>query len=418
MEIAPRKTIKLDVEVSPDKSITHRAIMLNSIAEGKAKITNALLGDDCKTTIECMRALGAEITVEDSTVTVKGSSKLSSCKLDAKNSGTTMRLLSGLLCSQSGTFEIDGDESLRRRPMKRIIEPLQMMRADIGSSDGEHAPIMINGKKLKGISYRMPIASAQVKSSILLAGLGADGITTVHEKLRTRNHTEIMLNAMNAKIWMENYSVSVMRSKLTATNVCVPGDISSGAYPLVLGAMLGGEVTVRNVGVNTTRTGILTVLQECGVDLTIEPKRGNVEKIADVTLRVNKKLKPFAIGKELIPFLIDEIPVLAVLATCIDGESVISGAEELRVKESNRIDATVEMLTLMGADVESRTDGMIIHGGKKLKGGCTINPRGDHRIAMSAAVAGCASQKGIELLNPECVKISYPNFFEMLAKVE
>lgn len=414
MEIKPIKQFNLVTDTAPDKSITHRAIMLNAIAEGEAKITNALLGEDCLSTIECMRALGAEIKVEGSTVFVKGNTRPASASLFVGNSGTTFRLLSGILAGCEGEFTLDGDASIRRRPMKRIIDPLLSMGASFTYAEDKKAPVTVKGGKIKGINYKMPVASAQVKSAILLAGLSADGITTVHEKVRSRNHTELMLKAMGAKIWVEDYRVSVMRSKLKCVSLTVPGDISSAAFPMVLAAIVpGSTVTVKGVGVNPTRTGILTVMQECGASVTLSAKRSAAEKSADITV-THTALKPFSIGRELMPYLIDEIPALAVLACFIDGESVISGAEELKVKETNRIDTTVNMLKSMGADIEATDDGMIIRGGKGLKGGCTVDPKGDHRIAMAAAIAACASDDGIELINPECAFVSYPGFYEML----
>lgn len=413
MEIKPLKEFDKTVAPAPDKSITHRAIMLNSIADGEAKITNALLGDDCVSTIDCMRRLGAQIEVKDSTVYVGGTGSLNSAKLDVGNSGTTFRLLSGLLSGEEGEFTLDGDSSIRRRPMKRIIEPLTAMGANITSDDG-HAPVTIEGAKLKSISYHMPVASAQVKSAVLLAGLSADGITTVHEKIRSRNHTEIMLSAMKAKIWIENHTVSVMKSRLSSVNVEVPADISSAAYPMVLAACLkGARVTLTDVGVNPTRTGILNVFKRAGAIVEQSSTRYRAEKSADITVKYSPDMQPFTIDREDIPFLIDEIPALAVLACFIKGESVIKGAEELKVKETNRIDTTVSALKAMGADITATDDGMIIRGGKGLNGGATIDPKGDHRIAMSLAVAAALSREGAEILDPECAYISYPDFYDL-----
>lgn len=414
MEIKPLRSFVKTVYPAPDKSITHRAVMFNAIAEGHAEITNALLGADCVSTIDCMRKLGARIEVDGSTVSVDGTEKLKSAKLDAGNSGTTFRLLTGLLSSREGTFTIDGDAMLRRRPMKRIVDPLTVMGANISSAEGVRAPLTVTGSKLKGISYDMPVASAQVKSSVLLAGLNADGITTIHENIRSRNHTELMLKAMGAKIWIEDYAVSVMRSRLKAVNVEVPADISSAAYPMVLAACLKDAcVTLKNVGVNPTRTGIIKVMENAGANIEILPRRGGVEKFADIIVKYSPDMKPFEIGRELIPYLIDEIPVLAVMACFIGGESIIRGAEELKVKETNRIDTTVSALKAMGADIEATDDGMIIRGGFGLKGGAVIDPKGDHRIAMSLSVAGALSNEGAEILNPECAAISYPDFYEI-----
>ena len=415
MEVKPLKSFVKTLAPAPDKSVTHRAIMLNSVAMGKAEITNALLGADCMSTIECMRAMGAKIEVDGSRVLVEGGEELKPAEMYVGNSGTTLRLLTGLLTGYPGKFVLDGDASIRKRPMKRVVEPLREMGAKITFSEGVRAPLSVTGARLKGISYNMPVASAQVKSAILLAGLNADGITTVHETIRSRNHTELMLKAMGAKIWIENHATAIMRGTLTAIDVDVPGDISSAAYPMVLAACLkGAHVTLKNVGVNPTRTGIITVMKECGAAVEESQVRYAVEKIATLDVSYTGNMKPFNIGRELIPYLIDEIPVLAVLACFIDGESVITGAEELKVKESNRIDTTVGMLKAMGADITATDDGMIIRGGKGLKGGATIDPRGDHRIAMAAAVAAAMSERGADILEPGCVAVSYPDFFRIL----
>lgn len=415
MEVKPLKSFVKTLAPAPDKSVTHRAIMLNSVARGKSEITNALLGADCMSTIECMRAMGAKIEVDGSRVLVEGGEELKPAEMYVGNSGTTLRLLTGLLTGYPGKFVLDGDASIRKRPMKRVVEPLREMGAKITFSEGVRAPLSVTGARLKGISYNMPVASAQVKSAILLAGLNADGITTVHETIRSRNHTELMLKAMGAKIWIENHATAIMRGTLTAIDVDVPGDISSAAYPMVLAACLkGAHVTLKNVGVNPTRTGIITVMKECGAAVEESQVRYAVEKIATLDVSYTGNMKPFNIGRELIPYLIDEIPVLAVLACFIDGESVITGAEELKVKESNRIDTTVGMLKAMGADITATDDGMIIRGGKGLKGGATIDPRGDHRIAMAAAVAAAMSERGADILEPGCVAVSYPDFFRIL----
>lgn len=415
MEVKPLKSFVKTLAPAPDKSVTHRAIMLNSVARGKSEITNALLGADCMSTIECMRAMGAKIEVDGSRVLVEGGEELKPAEMYVGNSGTTLRLLTGLLTGYPGKFVLDGDASIRKRPMKRVVEPLREMGAKITFSEGVRAPLSVTGARLKGISYNMPVASAQVKSAILLAGLNADGITTVHETIRSRNHTELMLKAMGAKIWIENHATAIMRGTLTAIDVDVPGDISSAAYPMVLASCLkGAHVTLKNVGVNPTRTGIITVMKECGAAVEESQVRYAVEKIATLDVSYTGNMKPFNIGRELIPYLIDEIPVLAVLACFIDGESVITGAEELKVKESNRIDTTVGMLKAMGADITATDDGMIIRGGKGLKGGATIDPRGDHRIAMAAAVAAAMSERGADILDPGCVAVSYPDFFRIL----
>lgn len=413
MEIKPLKKFDKTIAPAPDKSITHRAIMLNAVAEGRAVIKNALLGEDCLSTIRCMRALGARIETNGGTVTVEGASEFKSpAFLDVGNSGTTMRLLSGLLAGREGEFVLDGDSSIRRRPMKRIIEPLSAMNADISGSDGMRAPLKIVGKKLTGISYEMPVASAQVKSAILLAGLNADGVTSVHEKTPSRNHTELMLKAMGADIYAADGVAAVRKSRLKAVDVVVPGDISSAAYPMVLAACLAGARTmINNVGVNPTRTGILSVFAQCGACVTLSKEQCGAEKSADITVQYSPDMRPFNVSGEMMPYLIDEIPALAVLACFIKGASVISGAEELRVKESDRIETVVSSLKAMGADIEATRDGMIIDGGRGLKGGAVIDPKGDHRIAMAMSVAAALSERGAVILNPECAFVSYPDFY-------
>lgn len=416
MEIKPLKKFDKIVTPAPDKSITHRAVMLNAVAEGRAVIKNALLGEDCLSTINCMRALGARIEIQGDTVTVEGASELKSpAFLDVGNSGTTMRLLSGLLAGREGEFVLDGDSSIRRRPMKRIIEPLSAMNADISGADGMRAPLKIVGKKLSGISYDMPVASAQVKSAILLAGLYADGATSVHEKTPSRNHTELMLKAMGADIRAADGFATVKKSRLKAVDVVVPGDISSAAYPMTLAACLAGaRAVIKNVGVNPTRTGILSVFEQCGACFTLSGERCGAEKSADITVNYSPDMRPFNVSGELMPYLIDEIPALAVLACFIKGSSVISGAEELRVKESDRIETVVNSLKSMGADIEATDDGMIINGGKGLNGGAVIDPKGDHRIAMALSVAAALSRRGAIILDPECAFVSYPGFYRIL----
>lgn len=414
MEIKPLTAFDKTIETAPDKSITHRAVMFNALADGTATVKNALLGNDCLSTIDCMRALGAEIERDGSTVRIKGTNALRSASLYVGNSGTTFRLLAGALAGRKGEFTLDGDASIRRRPMKRVIDPLAAMGADITAEEGGLAPVRIKGGTLAGISYDMPVASAQVKSAILLAGLNADGTTSVHEKIPSRNHTEIMLKNMGARITTENLTASVTRSTLAPLDVEVPGDISSAAYPFVLACcMPGGRVTVRRVGVNRTRTGILDVMRSAGAEIEESDLGGVGELRADVTVKYSPSLRPFTVKREQIPFLIDEIPALAVLACFIEGESVISGAEELKVKESNRIDTTVAALRAMGADIEPTSDGMIVRGKGYLAGGAVVDPKGDHRIAMSMSVAAALSKKGATILDPECAFVSYPGFYAL-----
>ena len=412
MHIRPLKYFDRVLETAPDKSITHRAVMFNAFARGEATVTNALLGGDCKSTIACMRALGAEITVDGSTVKVKGATVFKDATLDAGNSGTTTRLLTGLLAGKNVTATLDGDDSLRTRPMKRVTEPLSAMGAIVTTTDGK-VPLTVRPAVLHGIDYVMPMASAQGKSAVILAGINADGVTRVTEPALSRNHTELMLKAMGADIAQDGLTVTVRRSEPKAVDVRVPGDISSAAFLLGAAVVTGGSVTVRNVGLNPTRTGIVEVLRAMGAKITIDNYSDEVEPIGDLTVK-SAPLRPFKITKEIVPSLIDELPLLAAIACYANGTSVISGAEELKVKESDRIATTVEALTALGADVEPTEDGMIIHGHGGLKGGGTTNARGDHRIAMTSAVAALGSELGCDIDGAETASISYPGFWEVI----
>lgn len=410
MEIKPIVQPNKTIDCPPDKSITHRAVMFNALASGRATIRNALMGEDCLSTIDGMRRLGAEIDIDGNTVSVQGVDAVRSADLYVGNSGTTVRLLTGALAGRPGSFTLDGDASLRTRPMNRVIAPLSQMGARIESRDGK-TPLAITGQPLAGITYPMPVASAQVKSAILLAGLCADGQTTVRESVQSRDHTERMLAAMGADITTDGLSVTVRRSTLQPTDVTVCGDISSAAYPLVLAACVpGSRITVKNVGINPTRDGLLAVLRDSGADVRLDAVRADGEPAADITVRYTQ-LRPFTVGGALIPRLIDEIPALAVLACFIEGESVIRDAKELKVKESDRIATTVAMLTALGADAEPTDDGMIIRGKGYLPGGGTVDAGLDHRIAMSAAIAMAAARKGGTLLHGEVCAVSYPTFF-------
>ena len=411
MEVASIRLYDKTLTAPPDKSVTHRAVMFNALSRGRAVVRNALLGEDCLSTVACMRNLGARIDIDGDTVSVEGAGDLRDAELYAGNSGTTMRLLTGALAGREGTFSLDGDASLRTRPMGRVITPLALMGADVSSRDGR-APLTVRGRELHGIDYRMPVASAQVKSAVLLAGLTADGTTRVYENVRSRDHTERMLAAMGADIRIEDNAVSVRRSRLEAVDVTVCGDISSAAYPLVLAACVpGGRVTVRNVGINPTRDGLIEVLKNCGADVAIDVLQADGEPIADITVRY-ASLKSFTVSGGLIPRLIDEIPVLAVLACFIEGESVIADAQELKVKESDRIAATAAALQALGASVTPTADGMRIAGKGYLEGGGTVDAGLDHRIAMAAAVAMAASRRGGTLLNADVCAVSYPGFFK------
>ena len=411
MKIRPRFSFSGDFKIPGDKSITHRAVLFNGIAAGEAVVTNALLGADCLSSVACMRALGAQIEVEGDKIHVRGAQGLRAADCDCGNSGTTMRLLMGLVAGQGVDARLTGDDSLSRRPMERVAAPLRLLGADIETTEG-YAPVAVRPARLCGCTVDTQVASAQVKSALILAALGADGETVVREPLLSRDHTERMLAAMGADLHADGCTVTVRRSSLRAVDVAVPADISSAAYFMALGALCG-ETLCRGVGINPTRTGILTVFDQMGVDYALENMRTVCgEPVADIRVR-KSALRAVRFGRAVMPSLIDELPVIAVLCAYADGESVISGAEELRVKESDRIRTTAAMLTALGGDVEERPDGFIIRGKKKLRGG-TVDSCADHRIAMSGAVALAASEQGGEILGAECVDISFPNFFNLL----
>lgn len=419
MTIKPLKNISGAFDLPGDKSITHRAIMLNAIAEGEAKVYNALLGEDCLATIDCMKKLGAKISIEPDYISITGAKKLKNgLDLFVGNSGTTIRLLAGLLCGAQVSAELDGDDSIRKRPMNRIIEPLTMMGAKITSNEGGLAPLKIKSSNLKGIEYEMPVASAQVKSCLLLAGLNADSPTTIIEPQKTRNHTELMLEAMSADIIVRRNQIIISKSKLKSIDINVPGDISSAAYLMVLATILKDSyIVLKNVGVNPTRTGIIDILKICGAKITMLNKRtSGQEPVSDMLIQSTDNIKPFVIGGDMIPRLIDEIPILAVLACFADGQSIIKDAKELKVKESNRIDSTVDMLKKMGARIEATDDGMIINGSGALMGGVEIDAQLDHRLAMSAAIAGAVSLDGVKIKNAEIADVSYPGFYKIFER--
>lgn len=408
MFIRPVKNFNKTTATAPDKSITHRAVMFNAAADGEAKITNALLGGDCLSTIGCMRKLGADIEIDGSTVYVRGTSVFADAELDAGNSGTTTRLLTGLLAGKGVTASIDGDESLRTRPMRRVTDPLASMGADISSTDGK-VPVYIRPASLKGIDYALPVASAQLKSALLLAGLNADGVTRITEPALSRDHTELMLGAMGADITTDGLTVSVRRSALKNTDVRVPGDISSAAFLLAAAAVTGGRVTVTDVGLNPTRTGVLKAFRAMGAAVDITNYRREIEPRGDVTVTADG-LSPFFIGADDVPSLIDELPLLAVVACFAKGDSEVRGAAELRVKESDRIKTTAETVRALGGRITELPDGFVVHGEGGLAGG-KVDSHGDHRIAMSAAIGGLGSREGCDVRGAESAAISYPSFW-------
>ncbi len=371
----------------PDKSISVRAVILCSFAHGRSVVKNISRCDDVLSAAGCMRNLGASIEFDGDTAYITGS-PFRSAKLDCGNSATTARLLTGLLAGLDGIFEIDGDESLRNRPMSRVIDPLSIMGANIESTDGR-LPIKIIGSALGGLEYFTPVPSAQIKSALCLAALNGSAPVKIIEKVKTRDHTERMLKGMNGQIKTIGNTVVCAPSVLFGRDITVPGDISAAVYMMCLALATRRECMIRGVGLNETRSHIITLLRRCGADISIDNVTESDEPYGDI--RVRGGVLPFEIGGEDIPLLIDELPALAALACFANGTSVISGAEELRYKESDRIKNTVSALRALGADIEETGDGMVIRGGKQLLFG-TVDPKGDHRIAMAAAVAGAAGQ--------------------------
>lgn len=414
--------LKGEITVPGDKSISHRCIMLGALANGTTSITNFLKGADCLSTISCFQKMGIEIEETKSEILVhgKGLHGLSAPTeiLDAGNSGTTTRLISGILAGQNFSCDLTGDASIQKRPMKRIMTPLSMMGADITSVHNNGcAPLHIKGAPLKGISYQSPVASAQVKSCVLFAGLYADGKTSVTEPFLSRNHSELMLSSFGASIETCGTTATIEPEPvLTAQKVEVPGDISSAAFFIAAGLLIpGSELLIKNVGINPTRDGILRVCKRMGAILELLNTRTQCgEPVADVLVK-HSELNGTVIEGDLIPTLIDELPVIAVMAACANGETIIRNAEELKVKESNRLEIIVHHLNEMGCDITGTEDGMIIRGGKPLHG-AVLDSYLDHRIAMSFAVAGLVADGETEITNADCVNISYPGFYRDLLR--
>lgn len=416
-------TLRGEITIPGDKSISHRGVMFGAISEGITELTGFLNGADCRSTIDCFRKLGVEIEQLNDHVIVHGNGihglKASTSMLDVGNSGTTTRLISGILAGQSFITTLNGDESIQKRPMKRVIEPLSLMGANIKSIKGNDcAPLEIGGGRLKPIDYVSKVASAQVKSCILLAGLYADGVTSVTEPVVSRNHTELMLKGFGADIKSVDKTASIMGGpRLYGQKIEVPGDISSAAYFIAAGLITkDSEILIKNVNINPTRDGILRVALAMGGDITLlNEKVVSGEPVADLLVR-SSELKGVEVSGDIIPTLIDEIPVIAVMAACASGTTVIKDAAELKVKESNRIDSVVNNLKAMGVEAIPTDDGMIINGGKGLKG-ADIVTKDDHRIAMSFTVASLVAEGEVVLDNPKCVDISYPTFYETIASI-
>jgi 3-phosphoshikimate 1-carboxyvinyltransferase len=423
--ISSKKQVAGIVRIPGDKSISHRSVMFSGLGETPVVIKNFLFAADCCSTISCMQNLGVQVEKkENGDLHIQGNGfyglKEPKDILDAGNSGTTLRLLTGILACQPFFSVLTGDASLRKRPMARVVKPLSMMNCQmIGRQETRYIPLAIKpGEGITGIEYNMPVASAQVKSAILLAGLFAAGTTVVTEPYLSRDHTERMLETFGVPVKRSGLSVSVQGvNKLSAPHVIeVPGDISSAAFWLVAGSIMPDSLlTLENVGINPTRTGILDVLKIMGADITLKNERlSGTEPVADITVKT-AKLQGVTIEGEIIPRLIDEIPILAVAALFAKGRTVIRGAEELRVKETDRLSAVASELSKLGAKIEETPDGLIIEGPQKLNF-AVCDSHDDHRMAMSLAIAGIAGS-GVEINNPDCVRISYPDFFAVLDKV-
>ena len=421
MQIQPCGPLHGEITVPGDKSISHRAVMLGALANGTTHITGFLMGEDCLSTIDCFRKMGVSIDVSDKEVVVEGVGlhglTAPECELYTGNSGTTTRLLSGILAGQSFTSTMNGDATIQRRPMGRVMKPLREMGASIEGKDDNFCPLTMHPSELHGIEYRLPVASAQLKSAILLAGLYAEGQTTVIEPAPSRDHTERMFRALGVEIETNGNVITLNPPEdLHAVDIAVPSDISSAAYFLVAGAIVpGSELTIKNVGVNPTRTGIIDVLRDMGADITESNFRDDAEPVCDLTVRYSR-LHGTEIGGAISPRLIDELPVIAVAAAFAEGETVIRDAQELKVKESNRIASMVAELSKAGVDVEETDDGMIVRGGEKPHG-ASFETYKDHRIAMSLSILGLAAEGASRIDEPEVVAISYPDFFGTIEKL-
>ncbi len=426
--IAPTRGLKGEVTIPGDKSISHRSIMLGSIALGTTEITHFLEGADCLSTIDCFRKMGVEIERKPSSILVHGKGlrglTAPDSTLNVGNSGTTTRLISGILSGQNFATTLSGDDSLNSRPMKRIMTPLNTMGAHIRSlNDNGCAPLHIRPGALHGIHYQSPVASAQVKSAVLLAGLYADSPTSVTEPALSRNHTELMLQGFGAYVATDLHTDGTATAhvepckELYGQQICVPGDISSAAYFIAAALLVpGSELLVKNVGTNFTRAGFLKVCKAMGADIeTVSQTIEGGESRADLLVRYSH-LKGTVIEGDIIPTLIDEIPMIAIMAAFADGQTVIRDAAELKVKETNRIDTVTAGLKAMGADITPTDDGMIIEGTGHLNG-ASIQSYLDHRIAMAFSVAGLASDGETQIVDSQCVDVSYPEFYATLNSV-
>lgn len=417
------RPLKGELTVPGDKSIGHRAVIFSAIARGRGRVLGLSGGEDNLRTVRAFQELGVAVRQEGRGLCIEGKGwdglRAPSRVIDCGNSGTTMRLLSGVLAGRPFTATLDGDPSLRRRPMQRVIDPLGRMGARISSRNGKGlAPLEICGGALRGIRYASPIASAQVKSAIILAGLQADGTTVVEEPQPTRDHTEIMARAFGADLIVKGNSITVAgRQELSARDLRVPGDLSSAAFFLVAAAVIpGSDLMVRDVGYNRTRSGVLDVLRRMGARIEIlDPREESGEPIADLRV-LGGRLKGVDIGPEMVARTIDEYPILAVAAALAEGVTTICGARELRHKESDRIATMTAELRKLGVEVEEREDGMAIEGRQRLKGSA-VSTYGDHRVAMALAVAGLCADGGVGIDDSACADVSFPGFFELLERL-
>lgn len=409
-----------EIVVPPDKSITHRAIMIGSLCEGESIVYNYLASEDCMNTLNAMTGMGIKIEKAKTSLKISGAGlkglRKPALAIDSGNSGTTARLLSGILAGQAFCAEITGDESLSKRPMKRIIEPLRLMGASVNAREDNYLPMQIEGNPfLKPISFSLNVASAQVKSCILFAGLHANGTTIIKEPIKSRDHTERMLKALGADINIDGLSIEMKGPcRLNPFQMKIPGDISSAAFFLVAASVLNdSRLTIMNVGMNETRDGILEILKKMGADISaLSSSRVSGEPVGDIEIK-SSRLKAVEIDEQIIPRLIDEIPVLVLAATQAEGRTVISGAGELRVKESDRIKTISKELLKMGAKIQEKADGLIIDGPSRLSG-AEVESHGDHRIAMTLAIAGLIADGQTRIDNIDCVSTSFPGFWELL----
>ena len=424
MKIEPVARLDGHIAVPGDKSISHRALLIGALCDGDVRVRQWGRSGDTESTLAAVRALGVEVDEEDvDTLVVHGVGlrglRSPGAPIDCGNAGTLARLITGMLAFQDGRFELTGDESLSRRPMDRVVAPLGKMGASVSDTDGR-LPLVIDGHELKGIEYELPVASAQVKSAILLAGIGARGKTTVVEPTPTRDHTELMLEAAGVRVRRKAHAVGVEAAKsLHLDEVLVPGDISSAAPFLVAAALLpGSSLTVHDVGINPRRAGLLDVLERMGVRVGVLNKRRIAgELVGDIEVTGTHELVPTWVGAEEVPRLVDELPLVALLGAFAHGQTRVSGAEELRTKESNRIETVTAALHAIGVRVEPLADGFVVRGTPARPRGGTIDAVGDHRIGMLGAVAGAVSREGVRLEGAESISISFPGFFELLQTV-